>query len=292
MNSTRSAALWYAGEGWPILPIWPIRDGKCLCGKDDCERPGKHPMSRFAKNGFKNATLNAAIINKWWDHFPDANLATCKWFRIDVDTKENGLDNWRELIYGHDPFESMVVKTPSGGLHYYFQFTKTHGNSNQEGDLPPGIDVRGNMAGYTLLPPSNHLDGRYEWSERHPRNLPILPAPQWLYDLVGPDKKAVDGVEFGDEIEKPDLNDYEVSGVVRGCISGDRSRIDQGVITSLVRAGATDNEILGFYKHYPIGTDGKYAEKSNAQGDKYLALSIAKARNWLGSHTRPERSQL
>lgn len=293
MKSTRKAALWYSSQGWPIIPIWPLRDGVCLCGsKAECESPGKHPIERFI-GGRKvwGATTNQEQLNKWWNHIPDANLATPRWLRIDVDTKDNGVDNWRELLYNNGGIDGIVCLTPSGGQHYYFQSTKTHGNTNQEGDLPPGIDVRGNSSGYTLLPPSNHLNGRYKWGEKHPSKHPIPMPPDWLLDIIGPDERP-EVCNFSGDLDKPDLSQWSLSGLVVGCITQDRSRIDQSVITSLARAGANDDEIRAIFKHYEIGTEGKYGEKNGSQPDKYLALSIAKARKWLAKSKPPERSQL
>lgn len=293
MRSTRKAVLWYSSQGWPIIPIWPVRDGVCLCGESDCDSPGKHPIERFI-GGRKvwGATTNQGQLNQWWNHIPDANLATPRWLRIDVDTKHNGVDNWRELLFDNGGVDGIVCHTPSGGQHYYFQSTQTHGNTNQTGDLPPGIDVRGNSSGYTLLPPSNHLDGVYKWGNKHPRDNPIPMPPDWLIELLGPDENPEGDCVFGDKLDKPKLTKWSISGLVRGCITGDRSRIDQAVITSLARAGATDDEIRAVFQHYTIGIDGKYGEKNGAQPDKYLALSIAKARKWLEKSKPPTRSQL
>lgn len=42
----RNAVETYALAGVPILPLYEVRDGRCACGRSDCDRPGKHPARR------------------------------------------------------------------------------------------------------------------------------------------------------------------------------------------------------------------------------------------------------
>ncbi len=73
---------------------------------------------------------------------------------------------------------TWTVRTPSGGLHYYFQ--PVEGLANSAGGLPSGIDVRG-LGGYVIAPPSPG----YEVVDR----TPMAEAPPWLLDLIrGPRK--------------------------------------------------------------------------------------------------------
>ncbi len=62
-------------------------------------------------------------------------------------------------------------------------------------------------------------------------------------------------------------------------VKGGRSEADQAVITALVRAGASDDEIKAIFVNYPIGRDGKMADKG-AHALQYLATSIGHARSW------------
>ena len=70
------AALTYAKRGWAVLPLWwPLPDGRCACGKADCDSVGKHPIGKpgMAPNGVNSATDESR-------HDPDmvAVLSACQ----------------------------------------------------------------------------------------------------------------------------------------------------------------------------------------------------------------------
>src|SRR5215510_14633223 len=66
------AAISYAQwSGWHVFPIhWPI-DGKCSCGRTNCESPAKHPLT---PDGFRDATMDPKIISGYWTKWPAANI--------------------------------------------------------------------------------------------------------------------------------------------------------------------------------------------------------------------------
>src|SRR5690349_18840931 len=67
-----TAAMAYAARGWPIMPLWwPLAADACACGRPDCAKPGKHPLSR---HGLKDASTDPAVIERWWSRWPDANV--------------------------------------------------------------------------------------------------------------------------------------------------------------------------------------------------------------------------
>ena len=45
----------YASLGWRTFPAHSVHDGRCTCGRVDCDRPGKHP---WARHGLKDATVD------------------------------------------------------------------------------------------------------------------------------------------------------------------------------------------------------------------------------------------
>jgi hypothetical protein len=163
MNDVRvldlgSAAYEYAKWGWHVFPL---------------ARHAKAPAipKRKGGKGYKDATNDAARIEKWWARHPDHNvgLATGHGFDvIDVDTKDSdgnpspqGIISFMDLLEAHKiPECHGVAVTASGGTHLYVKAT---GKGCFAG-IRPGIDYRG-LGGYVVAPPS-HLGkpGRgYTW---------------------------------------------------------------------------------------------------------------------------------
>jgi predicted P-loop ATPase len=171
-------ALAYAWRGLPVFPAHSLRDGRCTCGDAECKTPGKHPRTI---NGVKDATTNAAQIERWWSQWPDANIgiATDDLTVVDVDVSNGkpGEASLRALEAKHGPLpQTFKVKTGSGGWHYYFRGA----GRNSAGKLGPGIDTRG-TGGYVIAPPSVHVSGgRYELEAVAPARDPIAPVPEWI----------------------------------------------------------------------------------------------------------------
>jgi putative DNA primase/helicase len=150
------AALSYARRGQRVFP----------CGENKAPLIG---------GGFKNATTDRTRIHAFWSRWPAARVGLPtgeKFFVVDVDRLE---------ALGELPAElprTWTVRTPSGGLHYYFQAVE--GLTNSPGNLPKGIDVRG-LGGYVIGPPSpgyNVID-----------RTPLASAPDWLLKIIrGPRK--------------------------------------------------------------------------------------------------------
>ena len=70
METKPEQLLFYAAQGWPLLPLTWVQEASCSCGKPDCSSPGKHPL---IKRGFKNASLDANQILEWHQKWPQAN---------------------------------------------------------------------------------------------------------------------------------------------------------------------------------------------------------------------------
>lgn len=96
---------------------------------------------------------------------------------LDVDNKHGveGSKTWKLLELSYQKFpNTLMVKTPSGGYHYYFLGRSAH----TIGKLGPGIDtpVMVPLAGETV--PGK---GTYEVIN----NVKIAPLPEWLKKLIG-----------------------------------------------------------------------------------------------------------
>lgn len=134
-----------------------------------CVPLGKLPAT---KDGWKEATSDAAQIAKWLAVNPNFNWACATGlsglFVIDVDP--NGLDYWAKLLERDSDIRAAVdaafqVRTPRGGLHIYF---RGEGPSTAS-RIAAGIDTRGGFVrgdkivsgGYVLLPGSRTDKGGY-----------------------------------------------------------------------------------------------------------------------------------
>lgn len=141
----RDAACIYASAG---IAIFPLR----AFGKKP--EPGTH--------GLLEATTDLTTIERWWEESSDANIGiNCGrshlWV-IDVDPRNGGeLTIARHVAQaGPLPPALMVVRTPGGGLHYYYHVEKVPRRSK----LGPGVDLQGDGA-YVIAPPSRTLQGDY-----------------------------------------------------------------------------------------------------------------------------------
>lgn len=195
-NILLETALAYAKLGLPVVPLHtPVtranKEIGCSCNNDKCDRIAKHPRTL---KGLKACSIDPEQIRKWWSMWPRANIGIVAGKNttgrhlviIDVDKKNNGLENWDSLKETHgklpDTAESI---TGSGGRHILFYSDVP--SKNSVGLIAPGIDVRGE-GGYIVAPPSLHKSGgNYEWElSSDPAKVPIATIPDWLLALAGP----------------------------------------------------------------------------------------------------------
>jgi hypothetical protein len=138
-------------------------------------------------NGFKDATTEELTICQWWKDNPAANLAmptgdASGFLVLDIDPKNGGLDSLAKLQAEYEELSTLMVRTPSGGFHYYFKWQHPLTNSNKGlKQYGPGLDVRGE-GGYVVIPPSV-IDGKhYEWMNEEE----AVELPEWLLTLLLP----------------------------------------------------------------------------------------------------------
>lgn len=142
-----------------ILPLYSIREGGvCSCGKPDCASPGKHPLFRF--NWKIVASNKPEKVTEWLSASKKMNfgLATGRYSKttqkylvvIDVDAAEHPI--LQELP------QTFSYRTGSGGHHLWFW--SQYPIKNSVSLLADKVDVRG-TDGYVVIPPSNHLKGKY-----------------------------------------------------------------------------------------------------------------------------------
>jgi hypothetical protein len=172
-NPCLEAALQYAKWGLPVLPLKP--GGKVAILKD---WPNQ-------------ATTDPDKIREWWAKTPKANLALLtgeRWGLVVIDSDEKSGVSGRRSIReaGLNMLETYAVKTPSGGLHYYYQYPNGQSIGSPTGVLD-GVDTRGE-GGYVVAPPSV-IDGK---TYTVARRAGIAPLPsQWIGQLNKPRVPAV-----------------------------------------------------------------------------------------------------
>jgi hypothetical protein len=128
------AALWFAGRGWPVLPIKP---------------QAKEPLSA---HGVADATLDPALIRRWFVKWPNGNVGIACGAPgprvLDID----------DLVAGHD---ALVVAShlagpdvaTARGRQFYFVGT-------DEGTIGLGWGELRGRGSYVVAPPSVHPSGK------------------------------------------------------------------------------------------------------------------------------------
>jgi hypothetical protein len=153
------AATYYAKWGWPVFPLRPV--GTKCTGGDKCKPLCQCPKAPATLNGFKDATTDLAMIDKWWFQPRNIGLATGHLFdAIDIDPRHGGVQSFLKLLQDKRfPDIHGIAVTASGGMHLYIKPT---GKGNSAGWMP-GVDHRG-KGGYVVAPPSTLGPRGRSWS--------------------------------------------------------------------------------------------------------------------------------
>jgi hypothetical protein len=184
--TARQAALWFARQGHPVLPLHSVTEGhRCTCGDAKCHSPGKHPFAAMVQHGAKDATTDEQRIRSWFDeaYWLNYGVATNKVYVVDVDTKHNGIEKWFSMYSESTRFlpHTWQVRTGSGGLHVFFVPPAKARN----GDLDKGIQLKA-AGGYVVGAGCRHVSGKlYHWSPQcSPGDAPLAEAPAWLLSVI------------------------------------------------------------------------------------------------------------
>lgn len=169
MNAVASAAIEYAAQGFPVLPLW---------------LGSKAPATSHGKN---DASSNAEQVAHWFTPESNCNVGILTGEKsglivVDIDPRNDGDASFErfERTYGKLP-DTLCARTGGGGCHLYFKVdVGTEGLKdcpNVAGFI--GVDLKAN--GYVVAPPSIHASGNsYSWTNE----TPIADAPDWLIDLA------------------------------------------------------------------------------------------------------------
>jgi len=148
---------------------------------------GCNKKSPLTTNGFKDASSDKQVINDWWDKHPDANIGlptgkTNNLVVVDVDVKNDadGMASLKQLQDECGEFDTRVVHTPSGGLHFYFKYPQDVDTIKNRTNMKPGIDIRAD-GGYVIAPGSSINGNYYEFNDA---DKEITELPKKLLELL------------------------------------------------------------------------------------------------------------
>lgn len=160
-------ALAWAARGFRVFPLLPGRsDAPLLAGWPDL------------------ATTDPATIEAWWrdgltGYVQPYNVGVCTTGLavVDLDNHagQRGRDEWEE---SGGSFDTLTVRTPSGGFHLYYIPTRPIPNSASK--VAAGVDLRGER-GYVVAPGSERPDGAYELVI----DAPVAVLPRWVEAAAG-----------------------------------------------------------------------------------------------------------
>lgn len=292
---------WKRSKGHERWLAQKQKEGKCKNQKHDpnftCPTPGKHPR---LTDWEAQASNDPKQIRDWWKKWPTANICFPPgingFVTFDLDSYKKVYGDDSDLFTMADKQTATQI-SGGGGEHLVFQLPAGKAYTNANNTLKeqwPGVDIRC-FGGQQLVEPSLHPSGNlYQWEDGYsifdcpPKPLP--PALEALLDAAHQNSAKAHAITFATPTtERPDLIRWPISKDIRELIynpppEGKRSEADYSICLSLVYAGATPDDILAVFQHYPIGTQGKYAES----GDGYLARTIGKAQAFAELHPRPD----
>lgn len=171
-NTRLEWAQWMASKGISVFIVEPN---------------SKRPLDGYS--WYLRQSTSADVIDGWFDQIPNCNYGLHlgeKYVVIDLDVKPdaNGVRAFEDLCREHGiddfllEFDTLIVQTPGGGFHLYFEAPFPCGLSN---DFAKGIDVRG-VTGYVVGVGSE--DSRGEW--RLVNDSDIAPLPNFLSGYIRP----------------------------------------------------------------------------------------------------------
>lgn len=178
-DALENRAVRYANAGYRVFPCHtPTADGACSCGNYACKSIGKHPRTT---SGLNDATTDPDQVAAWWRKWPDANIGLAtggnkRLVILDVDQP----DAIHALPADLAPTYTTQTGRAGGGRHHWYHAPPGVTITNRRGQLPAGIDIRGD-GGYIIAPPSLHATGeRYRPADKRP----IAELPGMIIALV------------------------------------------------------------------------------------------------------------
>lgn len=177
VTSRLYAALDFASRGFSVLPL-----------KESTKIPA-------ISNWQERASTEISEIEDWFKEFPNCNYGLlmgrgCCVLDIDVKSEKNGFAYLKSRCTESLPDNTLVVRTPTGGKHYYFRNQRPLKTVH----LPDGLDFI-SAGGYVVGPGSIVAGGTYSVLTNVDN---VEGIPLWILDVFfdkRPDKEDSEGFE-------------------------------------------------------------------------------------------------
>jgi hypothetical protein len=145
--------------------------------KFPCQPLGKEPRCKWRNpSNQTTAAFNPRRFNTGVPTGTRNNLLV-----VDLDVKDDGVAEFANYIQQHGEPQTLKVKTPTKGYHYYFNYSHADADCqkmikahlrNSTKFRGKGIDIR-SEGGYIVAPPSTRIEGDYEvTNNRKPIDIP------------------------------------------------------------------------------------------------------------------------
>lgn len=150
---------------------------------------------------------------------------------VDLDVHSaNGVRAFTKLceLYepDHDWPDTLIVATPSGGVHLYFEAVEGLGNGT--GSLPAGIDIRGD-GGY-VVGHGSEIDGK-EY-RIHNFGGRVKPMPDWLVEIIRTPRRKDQLRKANGKLSRRMMSRREIEKSINGILDklastgeGDRNKV-------------------------------------------------------------------
>lgn len=291
------AAHDYVKHGWSVVPLHGIdADHQCRCGRGSLCPPktrGKHPSLGNAWQ--KNTLASGADVQAWFEDHPRDNIgiatgADSGLWVLDIDGSE-GINTLTSLTAEHGPLPmTRIIRTGSGGLHYYWRHPAEFEPRNSTSWIGPGIDVRG-RGGQVVAPPSTSGRGGYEVIAAHP----VAEAPTWLLSIVA-DHATMSAAGATAEVKGAERVDVEfipakvleLAGTLVEADAG-RFRHFYAIVAACFEHGYTQGQAVTIVAPWCVAV-GKFVGRIEAEVARSwgkLEVEAAKANDWVDGIAGP-----
>lgn len=182
-RSRLETALACAKAGLPVVPLHGTVNGRCNCGDEKCDQPGRHPRT---KHGVTDATADRGVIEKMWAKWPRAEIGIAlggpaKLLAVAIDSAA-GLQNLRKLAGPNGDLPRTVRIRNHGQLILLF---KPDQKDLGSGDVADGVRLLSD-GDFVVAPSSlDEAAGKRRFAAgRAPGEVEIAQAPHWLLTTV------------------------------------------------------------------------------------------------------------